>query len=84
MISNSSLDGLALADRVHRREVSAVEVLDTAVAAINSVNPELNAVIDRTYDYARGQIAAGIPAGPFEGVPFLLKELATLAAGLRA
>ncbi len=79
----SSLDGLALADRVHRREVSAVEVLDTAVAAINSVNPELNAVIDRTYDYARGQIAAGIPAGPFEGVPFLLKELATLAAGLR-
>ena len=79
----ASLDGLALADLVHRREVSAVEVLDTAVAAIESVNPELNAVIDRTYDYGRGQIAAGLPAGPFEGVPFLLKELATLVAGLK-
>ena len=79
----TSLDGLALADLVRRREVSAVEVLDTAVAAIESINPEINAVIDRTYDYGRRQIAAGLPAGPFEGVPFLLKELATLVAGLK-
>src|SRR6187455_615951 len=41
----SSFDGVGLADLVARGEVSAAELADTARAAIDEVNPRLNAVI---------------------------------------
>lgn len=68
-------DGLGLAELVRRREVSAPELLEAAVAAIEARNHEINAVVCRLYDQARAAIAAGLPAGPFTGVPYLLKDL---------
>ena len=62
------LDGLALADLVRRREVSALEVLETTVARIKARNPALNAVVATLYDEARQAIDAGLPDGPFAGV----------------
>ena len=35
------------------------------------------------YDYARAAIAAGLPDGPFRGVPFLMKDLTASIAGVR-
>ena len=74
-------DGLELAGLVRRREVSATEVLDAAIARIEASNPALNAVIARLYDQARAAVAAGLPAGPFTGVPYLLKDLGAHYAG---
>ena len=74
-------DGLGLADLVRRREVSAAELLDASIARVEAVNPEINAVVTRLYDQARAAIAAGLPAGPFTGVPYLLKDLGAHYAG---
>ena len=70
-----SYDGLGLADLVRRGDVSAGELLDVAIARVEAGNPELNAVVSRLYDQARAAIAAGLPEGPFTGVPYLLKDL---------
>jgi amidase/6-aminohexanoate-cyclic-dimer hydrolase len=45
------------------------------LAAVSLRNPELNAVVLVQEDVARAAIAAGLPPGPFRGVPFLLKDL---------
>ena len=75
------LDGLALADLVRRREVSALEVLETTVARIEARNPALNAVVATLYDEARQAIDAGLPDGPFTGVPYGFKELVAAVIG---
>ena len=68
-------DGIGLADLVRKKQVSAAELLDEAIARTAKVDPEINAVVVKHYDYARRQIDRGLPDGPFTGVPFLLKDL---------
>ena len=68
-------DATALAALVARREVSPDELLDAALAAAEARNPALNAVVLVQEGAARAAIAAGLPRGPFRGVPFLLKDL---------
>jgi len=74
-------DGLGLAELVRRRQVSAGELLDAAIACVDTRNAELNAVVSRLDDQARAAIAAGLPEGPFTGVPYLLKDLGAHYAG---
>jgi amidase len=70
-----SYDGVGLAELVRNKEVSAKELLDEAVARTAKVDPKINAVVVKHYDYAERQIEKGLPDGPFTGVPFLLKDL---------
>ena len=51
------------------------ELLDEAIARTARVDPQINAVVVKHYDYAERQIDKGLPDGPFTGVPFLLKDL---------
>ncbi len=74
-------DATALAKLVRERQVSAAELLDAAIARTEAVNPRINAVVARHYDEARAAVRAGLPQGPFSGVPFLLKDLNALLAG---
>jgi amidase/6-aminohexanoate-cyclic-dimer hydrolase len=74
-------DGLGLAELIRKKEVSANEVLDVVIARAEERNPKLNAIVTRMYDQARAAIAAGLPAGPFTGVPYLLKDLGVLYTG---
>ena len=74
-------DGLGLADLVKTRAVTAKELLTAAVARIEARNPAVNAVVNRMYDRAEATIAAGLPAGPFTGVPYLLKDLGVYYTG---
>jgi amidase len=71
-------DGLGLAELVRNKKVSAGELLDEAIARTAKVDPQINAVTVKHYDYARRQIDNGLPDGPFRGVPFLLKDLEML------
>src|ERR1700760_2904422 len=68
-------DGVGLAELVRKKQVSAAELLDEAIARTAKVDPKINAVVVKHYDYARKQIDKGLPDGPFTGVPFLLKDL---------
>ncbi len=69
------VDATDLAARVAAREVSATELLDHALAAVDRLNPALNAVVLPQEGVARRMIAEGLPRGPFRGLPFLLKDL---------
>jgi amidase len=71
-------DGVGLADLVRKKEVSAQELLDEAIARCEKIDPQINAVVVKHYDYARQQIDKELPKGPFTGVPFLLKDLELL------
>jgi len=73
----TALDGLGVAELVRAGEVSASVVAETALKAINAVNPQLNAVI-QSYPERVNQVPAD---GPFTGVPFLLKDIFVHEAG---
>jgi amidase len=62
-------------------EVTAREVLDAALERVDARNPAVNAVVARFVDQARAAIAAGLPRGPFTGVPYLLKDLGVACKG---
>ena len=75
-------DGLGLADLVKRRDLRASELLDMVIERIEELNPKVNAVVTRMYDQARAAIMVGLPAGPFTGVPYFLKDLHLLYTGV--
>jgi len=74
-------DATAQAELVRRGEVSPTELVDDAIARIEKLNPELNAVIHPLFERARAEAAGTLPDGPFRGVPLLLKDLGAELAG---
>ena len=70
-----SFDALGLAELVRAREVTADELLDLALAHTAATDEQIGAVVHLQDDRARRAIAAGLPDGPFTGVPFLIKDL---------
>jgi amidase len=76
------LDATAQADLVARGEASPRELVDAAIARIESLNPALNAVIHERFDRARTEAGSpDLPDGPFRGVPFLVKDAVCHTAG---
>jgi amidase len=81
----ATLDAVAQAELVRRREVTPTELVEAAISRIEALNPTLNAVVTTAFDEAV-DAARGLPrddAMPFAGVPFLLKDLITECAGMR-
>ncbi|MES2915714.1 MAG: hypothetical protein V4753_11395 [Pseudomonadota bacterium] len=58
-------DATALAALVARGDVTPIELLDAALAAVEARNPAVNAVVLLQEGVARQAIADGLPAGPF-------------------
>src|SRR5262252_6680497 len=76
----SELDATAQAELVRRREVTALELVDAAIANIERLDGRLNAVVHRRFEQARAE--AMMPkTGAFAGLPFLVKDLIAHAAG---
>src|SRR5579863_7623913 len=76
-------DGLTLGEMVRRGEVTALDLLETAIARAEAVNPKLNAVVYRGYEQARAAAKAFKPDGqPFAGVPLLLKDITGFCSGM--
>src|SRR5437868_11266413 len=76
---------LALAAALRTRELSAVELLDACLAAVDERNPQLNAITWRNDEQARAaaadadrRLAAGEKV-PFLGVPIPIKDLTPVA-----
>ena len=68
-------DALGLAKLVEKGDVTPLELVDTAIARIEELNPRLNAVIFTDFEGARERAREKLPDGPFKGVPFLLKDI---------
>jgi AtzE family amidohydrolase len=73
---------VTLAGMVHRREVSAGDVLEAHIARIETHDPLLNCFTDRCFARARAEasavdakLAAGEEVGPLAGVPIAVKNL---------
>ncbi len=77
----ATYDALGLAALVRDGSVTANELLEEAIARTEAVNGAINAVVHKQYDEARAAIAHGLPDGPFQGVPFLLKNLYAMQQG---
>jgi amidase len=65
----TSHDGLGLAELVARKEVTPDELVAAAFAAVATINPRINAVLQTLPKEAAAEIRAGLPQGPFTGVP---------------
>jgi amidase len=87
----SRYDAVGLAELVRKREISAEELANAALTAIDAVNPNINAVVETFHERAVNVRSSG----PLAGVPFLRKDIliqeeggltefgSRLAAGLR-
>jgi amidase len=76
------LDATAQAEHVRRKDVHPIELVEAAIARIEALNPKLNAVVTKMYDQARASAKGELPDGPFKGVPFLVKDILGMCAGV--
>ncbi|MGE5136041.1 MAG: amidase [Gemmatimonadota bacterium] len=74
------LDATAQAGLVRSGEASPQELVEAAIARVEAVNPQLDAVIRTRFGRAREEAAGTLPDGPFRGVPILLKDLGCFVA----
>jgi amidase len=70
------LDATAMAELVATGEVKPIELVDEAIKRIEAANPKVNAVIWTDFERARERARGDLPPGLFQGVPYLLKDLA--------
>ncbi|HWP64509.1 MAG TPA: amidase [Candidatus Limnocylindria bacterium] len=76
------LDATAQAQLIRTGQLSPREAVDAAIERIERINPRLNAVIHPLFGKARAEAAdPRLPAGPFRGVPILVKDLLCITAG---
>src|SRR5437868_13607857 len=76
------IDATEQARLVRDGEASPVELASEAIARIEELDPQLNAVIHPLFDEAREAAADELPDGPFRGVPFLVKDLSCYMKGV--
>ncbi|MEI4263958.1 amidase [Roseovarius sp. D0-M9] len=74
-------DATGLAALVRNGDASPTELLEAAIDRAEACNPAINALSQKLYDHGRAAIDAGLPEGPFRGVPFLLKDASGELAG---
>lgn len=78
----SRLDAVGQAELVRRGEATPLELVDAAIARIEALDAKLGCVVSQRFEEARLQVVApDLPAGPFRGVPFLMKDLLCATAG---
>jgi amidase len=83
------LDATAQGEHLRRGDISAVELIDAAIARVEKMNGRLNAVIAPAFERAREAAKNTTLPGPFGAVPFLMKDLggqeanAPYCAGMR-
>ncbi len=82
MTGFADFDATGQAALVANGECSAEELLEWTIAAIERVDPQVNAVVIPLFEHGRAQVARGeLGQGPFRGVPTVVKDLGATIAG---
>ena len=68
-------DATELAARIRGGQISALEAVSAAIDRAEALQGTLNIIVNSDFDRALAKARAGTPAGPFGGVPFLVKDL---------
>jgi amidase len=77
-----TLDATAQAKLVRKRHVTPLELVESAIARIEKIDPIINATVWRRFEQAREDAKSkSLARGPFTGVPFLTKDLGCAIAG---
>jgi amidase len=71
-------DATQLASMIRNKEISAAEAVEEAVKRADAVQPQINFMVTDTFAMAREKAKTPV-AGPFAGVPFLIKDLDNVA-----
>ena len=78
----ASYDGLGLAKLIKDKQVTVNELIEDAFEQIETINPDLNAVVRTRKEKAFKEAETGkLPDGPFAGVPILLKDISQSIQG---
>jgi amidase len=77
------LSAVEQARLIRSGEVSAAEMVEASISAIERLNPQLNAVVLPLFDRAREAVKTVDRNAPFAGVPLLLKDFLAEYAGTR-
>ena len=75
-------DGVGLAERVRKGDVTAAELAAQAAAGIARLDPQLDAVVEVFDDVVADPLKDGMnPEGVFAGLPYLMKDLGPTLKG---
>lgn len=74
MESILNLDATAQAALIQKKEITPLELVDLSIAAVEKLNPTINAVITPMFEEARTIAKNELPNAPFKGVPMVLKD----------
>lgn len=74
-------DAIGLASLVASGQTHPAELLAVALARARALQPHSGAISQWHDELAREALAAGLPAGPLHGVPYLLKDVSVQLAG---
>ena len=69
------LDATEQAKLIRTGQVSVLEMVTSAIERIELLNPNLNAVVTKSFDQAIDIAKSNPINGPFSGVPYLVKDL---------
>ncbi len=74
-------DAVAQAELVREGGASPSELVQAAIDRIEDADGAVNAVVHRRFGAARREAEGALPAGPFRGVPLLVKDAVCHTAG---
>src|ERR1700678_3935095 len=72
-------DATELAAMIRRKDITALEAVDDAIARAEAMQPKLNFLVTPLFEQARVRAKAGGLSGPFAGVPYLIKDMYDIA-----
>ncbi|MFC8045918.1 amidase [Nocardia sp. NPDC057353] len=77
----AELDATAQAELVHTGQATPADLVRAAIEAVERLDPQLDTVLTRTFEYALEQARTVAKDAPFPGVPMLLKDYHLQLAG---
>lgn len=72
---SANWDATETAAQIRAGTVSALEMVDAAIARAEALDPQLNFLVADDFERARERAKGPLGDGPFAGVPYLIKDL---------